>query len=124
MNATSNHSFVYNRFWTGTRPSEAIALRCGDVDLSNRRIRIQRSRVLGEDGRPKTGRSERDVIVHEGLKAVLRAHIPRRPAPDDFVFTKPGGTPIDEANFQRRMWHPAPRALRIRPRPFYNCRHT
>ncbi|TML98644.1 MAG: hypothetical protein E6G02_14790 [Actinobacteria bacterium] len=55
MNATSNHSFVYNRFWTGTRPSEAIALRCGDVDWSNRRIRIQRSRVLGEDGRPKTG---------------------------------------------------------------------
>ena len=47
MNATSNHSFVNNRFWTGTRPSEAIALRCGDVDLSNRRIRIQRSRVLG-----------------------------------------------------------------------------
>ena len=118
------HSFVYFRFWTGTRPSEAIALRWGDVDLRNRRIRIRRSRVLGEDGRPKTGRSKRDVIIHEGLERVLRAHMPRRPAPEDFVFTTPGGAPIDEANFVRREWLPALRALRIRPRPFYNCRHT
>ena len=48
---------------------------------------------------------------------------PRR-APDDFAFTTPAGTPIDEANFQRRVWLRALRALRIRPRPFYNCRHT
>jgi hypothetical protein len=48
---------------------------------------------------------------------------PRR-APDDFVFMTPAGTPIDEANFQRRVWLRALRALRIRPRPFYNCRHT
>ena len=118
------HAFVYFRFWTGTRPSEAIALRWGDVDLRNRRIRIRRSRVLGEDGRPKTGRSKRDVIIHEGLERVLRAHMPRRPAPEDFVFTTPGGAPIDEATFLRREWLPALRALRIRPRPFYNCRHT
>ena len=80
--------------------------------------------MLGEDGRPKTGRSKRDVIVHEGLEAVLRAHMPPRRAPDDFVFTTPAGTPIDEANFQRRVWLRALRALRIRLRPFYNCRHT
>ena len=88
------------------------------------RIRIRRSRVLGEDGRPKTGRSKRDVIVHEGLEAVLRAHMPPRRAPDGFVFTTRAGAPIDEANFQRRVWLRALRALRIRPRPFYNCRHT
>jgi integrase len=118
------HAFVYFRFWTGARPSEAIALRWGDVDVNNRRIRIRRSRVLGKDGRHKTGRSKRDVVVHEGLGNVLRAHVPRRPAPEDFVFTAPRGTPIDEVNFQRREWLPALRALRIRPRPFYNCRHT
>ena len=88
------------------------------------RIRIRRSRVLGEDGRPKTGRSKRDVIVHEGLEAVLRALMPPRRAPDGFVFTTRAGAPIDEANFQRRVWLRALRALRIRPRPFYNCRHT
>ncbi|TMA81640.1 MAG: hypothetical protein E6J77_16775 [Deltaproteobacteria bacterium] len=106
------------------RPSEAIALRWGDVDLRHRRIRIRRSRVLGEDARPKTGRSKRDLIAHEGLERVLRGHMPRRPAPEDFVFTTPRGTPIDEVNFYQREWLAALRALRIRPRPFYNCRHT
>jgi len=80
--------------------------------------------VLGEDGRPKTGRSKRDVIIHEGLEAVLQAHMPPRRAPDDSVFTTRAGASIDEANFQRRVWLRALRALRIRPRPFYNCRHT
>lgn len=80
------YAFVYFRFWTGTRPSEAIALRWGDVDLKCRRIRIRRSRVLGKDGRTKTGRSKRDVLVHEGLATMLRGHMPRHPAPDDFVF--------------------------------------
>ncbi len=80
--------------------------------------------MLGEDGRPKTGRSKRDVIVHAGLEAVLRAHMPPRRAPDDFVFTTRAGAPIDEANFQGRVWLRALRALCIRPRPFYNCRHT
>lgn len=42
------HAFVYCRFWTGTRPSEAIALRWGDIDLPGRRVRIRRSRVLGK----------------------------------------------------------------------------
>ena len=118
------HAFVYFRFWTGTRPSEAIALRWGDIDLGGRRIRIRRSRVLGEDGRTKTGRSRRDLIVHEGLESLLRSHMPPRPAPEKFVFTTPHGTPIDEANFQRREWITALRALAVRPRPFYNCRHT
>ncbi|TMB23823.1 MAG: hypothetical protein E6J71_02825 [Deltaproteobacteria bacterium] len=92
--------------------------------MRHRRIRIRRSRVLGEDARPKTGRSKRDLIAHEGLERVLRGHMPRRPAPEDFVFTTPRGTPIDEVNFYQREWLAALRALRIRPRPFYNCRHT
>ena len=118
------HAFVYFRFWTGTRPSEAIGLRWSDIDLRNRRVRIRRSRVLGRDGEPKTGRSKRDIILHEGLVRVLRDHIPRRPAPHDFVFRTPRGAPIDEANFYQREWLGCLRALGIRSRPFYNCRHT
>ena len=118
------YAFVYFRFWTGTRPSEAIVLRWRDVDLEHRRIRIRRSRVLGEDGRTKTGRSRRDVIVHEGIDGVLRTLRPHDAAAGDFVFRTPRGAPVDEANFQRREWLPALRALGIRRRPFYNCRHT
>jgi integrase len=92
--------------------------------LRNRRVRIRRSRVLGRDGEPKTGRSKRDIILHEGLIRVLREHVPRRPAPHDFVFRTPRGAPIDEVNFYQREWLSCLRALGIRSRPFYNCRHT
>jgi len=77
-NRSEYHAFVYFRFWTGTRPS---ALRWGDIDPPGRRVRIRRSRVLGKDGRPKTGRSKRDVIVHEGLDEILGSHAPERPDP-------------------------------------------
>ena len=50
--------------------------------------------------------------------------MPLCPAPDDFVFTTPAGAPIDEANLYQREWLPAVRAASIRPRPFYNARHT
>ena len=92
--------------------------------VSPKRIRIRASRVLGRDGRPKTGKSKRDVVIHGNLAAVLRQHQPFRVAPTDFVFTTPTGSPIDEANFYQREWLPMLRRLQIRPRPFYNTRHT
>ena len=55
---------------------------------------------------------------------LLRDRLPTHPAHDDFVFTTPTGSPIDQANFYRREWVPMLRRLRIRPRPFYNTRHT
>ena len=118
------YPFVFHQFWTGARPSEALALRRQHVEIAGRRIRIRASRVLGRDGRPKTGKSKRDVVIHGNLAAVLRQHQPFRVAPTDFVFTTPTGSPIDEANFYQREWLPMLRRLQIRPRPFYNTRHT
>ena len=43
---------------------------------------------------------------------------------DDFLFTTPDGTPIDESNFYKREWKPILKAKNIRPRPFYNTRHS
>jgi integrase len=117
-------AFVLFMFWTGARPSEAIALRYGNLDLAHRRVQIRRSRVLGQDGRPKTGRSRRDIVIHDELARVLRDRLPTHPAHDDFVFTSPRGAAINEANFYRREWVPMLRRLGIRPRPFYNTRHT
>jgi len=118
------HAFVYFRFWTGTRPSEAIGLRCRDVDLKARRIRIRRSRVCRHDGPPKTGKSKRDVVIHDQLVTVLLSRMSLDPEPDAFVFTTVTGAAIEESTFVRREWLPALRPLRIRPRPFYNTRHT
>src|SRR5262249_14357796 len=40
------------------------------------------------------------------------------------VFTTPTGAAIDEANFYHREWLPMLRRLKLRPRPFYNTRHS
>ena len=80
--------------------------------------------MLGRDGRPKTGKSKRDVVIHANLLEVLRSDQPIEASPDDFVFITPTGAPIDEVNFYRREWKPMLESLRIRQRSFYNTRHT
>lgn len=118
------YPFVFVRFWTGMRPSEAIALRWQAVDLPCRRLRILASRVLGRDGRPKTGKSKREVLLRQDVVDLLERIRPAEVETDAFVFTTPRGTPLDETNFSTRVWVPALRAANVRARPFYNTRHT
>src|SRR5262249_54962417 len=79
---------------------------------------------LGHDGRPKTGKSKRDVVIHANLLDVLRNHQPFKLDVNAFVFTTANGAPISQANFFNREWAPMLEALGIRRRPFYNTRHT
>ena len=120
------YRFTFFQFWQGTRPSEAIALRRGDVDLRYGTAGIHKSIVQGHEGGTKTVRSNRVIHLHEN---VVRALSEENPAPlsvdpDDFLFTTPEGTPIDESNFYKREWLPILTAKKIRSRPFYNTRHS
>jgi len=49
-----DYAFVYARFYTVTRPSEAVALKWGRVDLLNGKPTIVLSRTLGEENAPET----------------------------------------------------------------------
>jgi integrase len=106
------YRFVFFQFWQGTRPSEAIALRRGDVDLKYARAGIHKS--------------NREIHLHDNVVKVLGTEnpVPLSVDPDDFLFTTPEGTPIDESNFYNREWKPILKAKNIRPRPFYNTRHS
>jgi integrase len=116
--------FVFFQFWTGCRPSEATALRRSDIDLHYARAKIQRSRVQGNEAGTKTARSNREIHLHENVIEILRSRQPLRAKAEDYVFTTQTGAPIDEQNFLNREWHPTLRAKEIRPRPFYNTRHS
>jgi len=118
------HAFVFHQFWTGCRPSEACALRSGDVDLTYGWERIEKSRVAGAENGTKTGPSNRQVRLHENLVDVLTDHVRFVLDPDTHLFMGPKRTPIAEDNFYKREWLPMLRKLRIRPRPFYNTRHS
>src|SRR5262245_34888791 len=83
--------------------------------------------------------------LSDHLIEVMKDHLSYNPSadwmtsqaadPDDYIFTTPGrrrrnrrdrgpGTAIDEQNFYNREWKPMLRRLKIRPRPFYNTRHS
>src|SRR5262249_20976115 len=82
--------------------------------------------VQGHEGGTKTVRSNRVIHLHENVVSALGQEnpAPLSVSPDDFLFTTPEGTPIDESNFYKRQWLPILRAKKIRPRPICNTRHT
>jgi len=67
------YPFVYTMFWTGMRPSEALALRWEDIDLKHGFISISKSRYLDAENSTKTAGSEREVRLSPGTVDVLRA---------------------------------------------------
>ena len=115
--------FVHNQFWTGMRPSEAVALRRGKLDLTNGTAMIVRSRHLGAEDAPKTRASRRTVKLLPNVVELLKITETLHHTPDDYVYTDDKGMPIDQSEFARNF-QGVLRVLGIRPRPFYNTRHT
>jgi len=127
------YDFVYMRFWTGIRPGEATALRLRDLDLDNKVAFIRRSRSKGDEGGTKTKR-RRVVRLLPQVVNILRKYISSDTDPQSYVFKTKGHLnregkiigchPINQSNFQKRIWRRCLKALNIRQRPFYNTRHT
>jgi integrase len=105
------------------RPSEATALKYGNVDLVSAKATIKTSRTLGEENAPKTQGSARTVNLLPNVVEVIKAIQPLHIEPNTYVFTDGDGSPIDHINFGRKF-QDVLRVLKIRPRPFYNTRHT
>ena len=117
------YAFVHFRFYTGTRPSEAVALKWGNVDLVNAKASIVASRTFKEENAPKTQGSARTITLLPNVVEVLKTILPIHVEPDSYVFTDEQGKPIDQNEFGRKFGDVL-RVLNIRPRPFYNTRHT
>ncbi len=115
--------FVHNQFWTGMRPSEAVALRRGKVNLTNGTAMIVRSRQLGAEDAPKGRASRRADKLLANVIDLLKITETLHQQPDDYVYTDEQGRPIDQSEFVR-SFQGVLRVLHIRPRLFYNTRHT
>jgi integrase len=117
------YAFVYFRFYTGTRPSEATALKWGSVDLMTGKATFALSRHLGEENAPKTRASRRTVALLPNVIELLKTTLPLRVEPQSYVLTDGQGNPIDQSEFARGF-QGVLRILEIRQRQFYNIRHT
>jgi integrase len=74
-------AFLYTLFFTGMRPSEAVAVRIGSLNLGARTVQVERSRHLGAEAAPKTPRAPvrtPDMEKCRGSGAADRAEGPAR----------------------------------------------
>lgn len=112
--------------WTGARPCELLALRWNDVDFARKEIRINKARVRGAEGLPKTSSSERVIPmlppVIEALQALKGARNVVALNGNDHVFLRKDGKAFDKG--LDTHWATALQRAGLRHRPSYQLRHT
>jgi integrase len=84
---------------------------------------INSSRTFGEDNSTKTEASTRTITLLPNVIEVLQTLQPLHIDAENYVFTDEQGKPVDQNGFGRKFTGVS-RVLNIRPRRFYNTRHT
>lgn len=89
----------------GCRPSEARALKCGDVDLSNKVITISRTFSRRELREKRKGKYAKSVIIpiHPEMMPFIAERV-KNNLPSAFLFVNKRGLHYTE-NELRRIWH-------------------
>jgi integrase len=129
------YEFIKALLHLGLRPSEAIGLRWGDLDLERRQIAITSALARGPDGRSaSTGRQRKALKTGEAGNRVLdlvpemvdmlRWHRPKDAKNSDLIFLSPQGKAIDDHAFSQRCWRRILEDAGVKHRPPYTCRHT
>jgi integrase len=113
-------------FWTGCRPSEAIALTWGDVDPQLQSLTFRDALVqgIGRTGNTKTGKIRRFPINEQLRSLLISLRSLGNPQPIDPVFYSSSGCLVDAHNFLNREWKPTLGRIAVSYRVAYNCRHT
>jgi integrase len=109
--------------WTGARPSELMALRWFDVDFIEKAIRINKARVRGVEGPPKSPNSHRTIPMLPPTEMALQyLRKQYRSKDEDYVFQTKAGGPLTK--HLDRVWSKALKKAEVRHRPSYQLRHT
>lgn len=127
-------AFFEFAFYTGLRLSEALALRWDAVDMVARTAHVCRTIALGEvEERTNTGFDRFVLLNDRALHALGYAeeYAERRRKGAGKVTSTPFIFPpskynelVKQTSDLHHQWRPALKALGIRYRPPYNCRHT
>jgi integrase len=110
-------------FGTGLRPSEQIALKQEAIDWERNKILVREGWRQGQRTRLKTRGSAREVDILPPVRTALEAQR-LVAAGSELVFPNIRGHHISIANLRRRVWYATLVKAKLRPRDFYNTRHT
>ena len=94
------HAMVAIYIYSGLRREAATWLRCEDVDLDNRLIRVRAKTVEGQSWQPKTKRN-RVVPISRALMTILTQYSQNHSGP--WFFPSPMGKRWDPDNFSQNL---------------------
>ena len=113
------------RFLTGMRSGEAHGLKWKHIDFARRQISVRETFTHGRTEYTKTDGSQRDISMSQPVFEALTSQKQKTGADaEGYVFCTREGTPIDNKNFDRRVWRPLLRHLNLKSRRPYQMRHT
>jgi integrase len=119
------------RFFTGLRPSEAIALRVRDFDQAAGTLSITKARVYGVDRNVTKTHEDRVVQLCPRATAVLERQLAlyrylkaRGRIDHDQLFFQLNGAPIRSLAYVTHCWRKSSERLGLRVRRPYSARHS
>lgn len=119
-------NFFVVAFFTGMRFGEMAALKWKNVDFRLGVIKVRETRVMEEEGRPKTKKSTRDIKMLPPVIDALRDQMKQTVGKTDlgYVFLNQYGKPVLPMPTNTHVWKPALKKSGLDPRPLYQTRHT
>jgi integrase len=97
----------------GLRISEVLGLRLGDIDGGERNLRVERRWRRGDEADPKSEASRRKREIVSFAEEILRYAKARGTKPDDYIFRRKDGDPLDDRDLQQHVFRPAAEAVGI-----------
>lgn len=99
-------NFFVVAFFTGMRFGEMSALKWRNVDFKLGVIKVRETRVLGEEGRPKTKKSSRDIKMLAPVIDALRDQMKQTVGKTEagYVFLNQYGKPVDPMPTNFHVW--------------------
>jgi len=116
--------FFIVAFFTGMRFGEMSGLKWKHVDFTHGVVNVRETRVRGEEGRPKTTGSVRDIKILPPVVEALRRQRHTTMGKSVYVFLNQSGRPLLPNSINYHIWKPALKSAGLRPRSLYQTRHT
>lgn len=117
-------NFFVVAFYTGMRFGEMAALKWQNVNFKLGVIKVRETRVRGEEGRPKTKGSVRDIEMLPPVVETLRDQRRYTMGRSDYVFLNHDNRPLLPGSVNYHVWKPALKKAGLKPRSLYQTRHT
>jgi integrase len=111
-------------FFTGMRFGEMAGLKWHHIDFRLGIIKVRETRVMGEEGRPKTKKSTRDIKILPPVLTALMSQRKETFGKSDYLFLNQYDKNIDPMSMNFHVWKPGLKKAGLTPRSLYQTRHT